>query len=64
VESASTPKCCAANRGDGVREPVCHDIGMDGRREYKRLLESESGCGPIRTCMFSVQSITAIASDL
>lgn len=35
VESTSTPEYRTANRGDEVRELVCYDIGMDGRRGHQ-----------------------------
>jgi len=47
VEDPPASKRPAIIRSDNVREPVCNDIRLDGKRKHQRLREGVPGRKPV-----------------
>ena len=56
LENSTTSECLATDRGDDIRDSVCNDIGLDGKRKHLRLREGTPRCEPIGTGRLFAQS--------
>ena len=55
MESTSASECTATDRSDDGWDSLRNGVGVDGEWDHQSIRGEKSGCGPVRTGMFSFQ---------